>query len=264
MNELSRHIGRRIRQFRKLQGLTLQQMADQLNKSKATMSKYESGDIILDVETLSAVAGLLNISMSQLTDYRPEEEILQSDREGQDADTDASSGKVSPHETSAVSNPFFQADRFYFYYYDGRYRRIREGELRVLRQRSLTADGRCMECPVALSISSDTPMGRSNQEHYTGTVLYSDMLIRVDFLHQHNPLEKNQLTLFNPSGTLCEGLLSGITTVEQVPFACKCLFSLTPQDTSLTGGLLQRLTFTRRELQLLQKRNLLLADGSQF
>ena len=255
MNELSRHIGRRIRQFRKLQGLTLQQMADQLNKSKATMSKYESGDIILDVETLSAVAGLLKVSMSQLTDYRPEEEILQG------ADTVTSSEKVSPHETSS---PFFRAERFYFYYYDGRYRRIREGELRVLRQHSLTADGRCMESPAAISISEDTPMGRSSQEHYTGTVLYSDMLIRVDFLHQHNPLEKNQLTLFNPSGTLCDGLLSGITTVDRMPFACKCLFSLTPQDTSLTGGLLQRLTFTRRELQLLQKRNLLLADGSQF
>lgn len=249
MNELSCHIGRRIRQFRKLQGFTLQQMADQLNKSKATMSKYETGDIILDVETLNDIAALLQVSLSQLTDYRPEAEILPGD--GQDTEARP---EVSPGETFS---PFFQADRLYFYYYDGRYRRIKEGTIRIMRKGTES-------CPVTVSISTDTPMGRSSEEHYTGTAVYSDMLIRFDFTNQNQPLEKNQLSLFNPSDDLSEGLLSGISTVDQVPFACKCLVSLTAKDTSLTGGLLPQLTFTRRELQRLQKLNMMLADGNQY
>ncbi len=249
MNELSRHIGRRIRQFRKLQGFTLQQMAEQLNKSKATMSKYETGDIILDVETLYDIANLLQVSLSQLTDYRPEAEILP----GDDQDTEARP-EVSLNETSS---PFFQADRLFFYYYDGRYRRIKEGTIRIMRNGTDF-------CPVTLSVSTDTPMGRSSEEHYTGSAFYSDMLIRFDFSNQNQPLEKNQLSLFNPYEDLGVGLLSGISTVDQVPFACKCLVSLTPQDTSLTGGLLPHLTFTRRELQRLQKLNMMLTDGNQF
>lgn len=249
MNELSIHVGRRIRQFRKMQGFTLQYMADQLNKSKATMSKYETGDIILDVETLYSIANLLQVSMSQLTDYRPEERILQEDGENRE-----SSAEVSPDETSS---PLFLADHLFFYYYDGRYRRIKEGIIRIVRNGSAI-------CPVTVSVSAGTPMGRSSEEHYTGSVHYSDMLIRFDFINQHQSLEKNQLSVFNPADDVCEGLLSGISTVDQIPFACKCLISLTPQDTSLTGGLLPQLTFTKRELQRLQKLNMVLADSARF
>lgn len=252
MNELSRHIGSRIRQFRKMQGFTLQYMADQLNKSKATMSKYETGDIILDVETLYDIANLLQVSISQLTDRRPDGEILPDD--GENAEF---RGEVSSEETSSPSSPFFRSERLYFYYYDGRYRRIKEGIIRIMKNGTES-------CPVTVSVSAGTPMGRSSEEHYTGLAVYSDMLIRFDFTNQNQPLEKNQLSIFNPADSLCEGLLSGISTVDQVPFACKCLISLTPQDTSLTGGLMPHLAFTRRELQRLQKLNMMLADGNQL
>lgn len=252
MNELSCHIGRRIRQFRKMQGFTLQYMADQLNKSKATMSKYETGDIILDVETLYSIADLLQVSLSQLTDYRPEAEILPDGHE----DTEPRP-EVSLYETPGHTSPFFLSDQLYFYFYDGRYRRIKEGIIHIMRNGTES-------CPVTISVSAGTPMGRSSEEHYVGTAFYSSMLIRFDFTNQNLPLEKNQLSLFNPEEDFCEGLLSGISTVDQIPFACKCLISLTPQDTALTGGLLPRLTFTRRELQRLQKLNMLLTDGNQF
>ena len=257
MNQLSRHIGRRIRQFRKAQGLTLQQMADQLKKSKATMSKYETGDIILDIETLAAAADLLQVSISQLTDYRPEEEILMG---GQANPAE----EVSPDETHASfspkgQSPFFQADRLYFYYYDGRYRRLKEGTIRIHRQ-----DRSRLECSASAVIAAGTPMGRSSEEYYVGEVLYSEMTIRFTFKNQHNAAEQNMLYVFNPPDmpdALAEGLLSGLTTNEQIPCAYKCLVSLAPQDMDLAGSLKQRLTFTRRDLQLLQKRNMLLADS---
>lgn len=277
MNELSHHIGRRIRQFRRMQGLTLQQMAEQLNKSKATMSKYESGDIILDVETLSSIADLLQISISQLTDYRPEEKISPDYGIRHTDNT-----RVSPKETDQMTmnlmqpeqSPFFQANQLYFYYYDGRYRRLKQGSLRIHR-----TDPAALEHPVTAVISAGTPLGKQNEAYYIGTVTYSDMVIRFTFSNQQGGIEQNMLYLFNPpmladaahsremeSGEqhlLAEGLLSGLSIPDQIPCAFKCLVSLVPEDTNLTSPILQRLTFTRRELQRMQKLNMLLPD-SQF
>lgn len=49
MSELNKHIGKQIRMYRKVQGLTLQQLADLIHKSRASVSKYETGEITLDV-----------------------------------------------------------------------------------------------------------------------------------------------------------------------------------------------------------------------
>ena len=49
MGELAVHVGQKIRLFRKIQGLTVEQLAARIQKSKATVYKYESGQIPLDV-----------------------------------------------------------------------------------------------------------------------------------------------------------------------------------------------------------------------
>lgn len=53
MSRINEHIGGRIRMYRKARELTLQQLADLIHKSRASVSKYENGEITLDVETLS-------------------------------------------------------------------------------------------------------------------------------------------------------------------------------------------------------------------
>ncbi|MBQ8426942.1 MAG: helix-turn-helix domain-containing protein, partial [Clostridia bacterium] len=49
MSEISKHTGSRIRNFRKTRGLTLQQLADLIHKSRASISKYENGEITIDI-----------------------------------------------------------------------------------------------------------------------------------------------------------------------------------------------------------------------
>ncbi|WKL02973.1 helix-turn-helix transcriptional regulator [Paenibacillus amylolyticus] len=56
MNNINQEVGKKIRNFRKWRGLTIQQLADQIFKSKGTLSKYESGDITLDLVTLHHIA----------------------------------------------------------------------------------------------------------------------------------------------------------------------------------------------------------------
>lgn len=43
MSKVSEHIGGRIRMYRKAREMTLQQLADSIHKSRASVSKYENG-----------------------------------------------------------------------------------------------------------------------------------------------------------------------------------------------------------------------------
>ena len=64
---ISEEIGKKINIFRKKKGWTVQELGDAICKSKATVSKYEKGQISLDVDTLYDIAAALGVSPEQLT-----------------------------------------------------------------------------------------------------------------------------------------------------------------------------------------------------
>ena len=229
MNEFTCYVGNQIKSYRKAARLTLQQLGDAIHKSRATVCKYESGEISPDLETLYEISQILQVSPAQLTAIRP------------DIQHPFVFGVPAATETTDVpgrmqKNPFFQARRLYFYFYDGRCRRIKDGII----------DGN----------------GRSSETFYTGTVLYSDMLIRFSFVNQYNPLEEDLLYIFNPleRRSFTDGLLCGISSTDLMPCAFKCFITLKPQE--LTDNLQQHLLFTRAELQRWKKLNMLLIDNN--
>ena len=59
-------IGRLIAELRKKQGLTQQQLADKLNLSNKTISKWESGSGSPDISNLPVLAEALEISVDEL------------------------------------------------------------------------------------------------------------------------------------------------------------------------------------------------------
>ena len=58
MAQISHEIGKRIRAFRKARHMTLEEMAQILCKNKSTLSKYETGEIVLDIETIYEISDL--------------------------------------------------------------------------------------------------------------------------------------------------------------------------------------------------------------
>lgn len=66
MAQVSTLVGQKIRNFRKRKNLTLEEFGQRIYKSKATLSKYESGEIKLDVDTLYQIAGALDVQVNQL------------------------------------------------------------------------------------------------------------------------------------------------------------------------------------------------------
>lgn len=239
MSKITLHTGQRIRSFRKARGLTLQQLADLIHKSRATVSKYETGEITIDIETLFDISQVLEVELSQLTDYRPSKPL-----------------PPQPAPDSLGRSPFFQAEQLYFYFYDGRYNRLKDGVIHIHKD-----DGPGGDYRATLSISAVTPTGRSSEIYYSGKVVYSDMLIRFSFVNQYNTLEEDLLYIFNPLELrdFTEGLLCGISSADLMPCAFKCLVTLTPQ--APTDELKRHLLFTPKELRRWQKLNMLIVDN---
>ena len=52
MEDIKIEIGKKIRIYRKKQKMTLDELAAVIYKSKATVSKYEKGEISIDISTL--------------------------------------------------------------------------------------------------------------------------------------------------------------------------------------------------------------------
>lgn len=67
-----KHIGSRIKLYRKHQNLTLEELAYMIHKSTSTLWKYENGGVSIDILTLSDIANALGVEISQLTDFRAE------------------------------------------------------------------------------------------------------------------------------------------------------------------------------------------------
>ena len=209
MSEINVYVGAQIRKYRKACKLTIQELADAIHKSRATVCKYENGTISIDIETLYEISQVLQVSFSQLSSYLPTVE---------EKDTiEAPFGRKSP---------FFQAKRLYFYFYDGRYNRMKDGVINI-HEKEENGSYRA-----TLSICSVSGNGRSSESYYNGSVLYSDMLIRFSFVNQYNPLEEDLLYIFNPLEfrTHTDGLLCGISSADLMPCAFKCLVALEKQE----------------------------------
>lgn len=238
VEQVNLYVGAQIRRYRKNRQMTLQQLADRIHKSRASVSKYETGEVTLDIVTLTEIARVLEVQPGQLVDL-------------------PSAGEEIPQIPSASSgiSPFFQARRLYFYYYDGRYRGLKDGIIDI-RETKEAGDYEADLC-----VSSVNPSGRSRKLYYTGKVVYSDMLIRFSFVNRYNPLEEDLLYIFNPLELRDStgGLLCGISSADLMPCAFKCLVTLRPQEQ--TEEFKKRLLITRRELQQWQKLNMLMVDN---
>ena len=239
MNEINIYIGGQIRKYRKANGMTLQQLADVIHKSRATVCKYENGEISIDIATLYEISQALQVSFGQLTSYQP-------------------TLPPSPPPTVGTlqRSPFFQAKRLYFYFYDGRYNRLKDGIINIYDK---SENGTTYDA--TFSLCSVSGNGRSGEAYYTGTVLYSDMLIRFSFVNTLNPLEEDLLYIFNPleRRDYTDGLLCGISSADFMPCAFRCLVTLTPQP--LDENLRKKLLFSSKEIQRWAKLNMLTVDN---
>lgn len=237
--DINKKVGETIRNCRKMARMTIQELADVIHKSRATVSKYENGEIVLDIQTLYEISKALSVPLNHFTHFP----------------TERKSVPQVPKSPSGKS-PFFYAKELNFYFYDGRQDRIKSGLIHIFERPEKPG-----KYGASLLLTGISDSGKTSEIFYSGKVVYSDVLIRFSFVNQYNSLEEDLLYIFNPLDIRDStyGLLCGISSSDFMPCAFKCLVSLTPME--FTSELKKELLFTKKELKKWKEMNMLLVDN---
>ena len=232
MKEVSIHVGKRIRLYRKMKNLTIEAFAGMINKSKATVSKYENGDISIDIETLFSIADALEISVNQLVDYENPAALNETDG---NALIKRKTGKT----------------RYYLYFYDGRRGRIVKNIIEVqgvgengTYNANFYADledySNCYNCKFL----------------YHGTMRKFDAFTNFNFENQNNKVEQVFMYAINSftHNSRMVGMLSGLSTQPILPASFK--FLLSPDIMEENDEMKEQLVFTKEDIKQIKKMNM--------
>ena len=64
--DIQKYVGENIKKIRQARGLSLEEVAARIYKSKSTVSKYEKGTIAIDIATLKDISIALDVHPAQL------------------------------------------------------------------------------------------------------------------------------------------------------------------------------------------------------
>lgn len=224
MNQIAVSVGSRIRLYRQMKKYTIATLADMIHKSKSTLSKYENGEITIDVETLYEIASALEIRMEQLLDCQPAARPAGGKKE----------------------EGFFPERRIYVYFYDGRRGKI---------IRNLLETGAGATATLYNDIPDfDHPEACRNL--YFGTVDYFDTITNFSLDSQSNRIERLTLCAANPfdRGEQVLGMLSGLSRYPMLPVSIKCVLS--PKPLPEDEEMLQKLILSQKDVKLIRSLNM--------
>lgn len=215
MSVITEEIGQRIRQFRQGRRMTLDELASAVHKSRATLSKYERGEISMDIETLYDIARALNVRTEQLLCVEAE------DRQ----------------QLREVGPAFFQGlSRFYCYHFDGRNGKLTRSVFDIFSPIEVN------RYKIAMYMNCDTLGNYQRCENtYWGYIEHFDALSLIELTNQDNPMEKASLQVlasFLDAETKW-ALWNGVSSRPLMPVAVKMLLSKKPldEDAALTARL---------------------------
>lgn len=229
MGDLAHRVGLRIRSFRRMRGLSVEQLAARIEKSKATVYKYESGQIPVDVDTLSDISAALQMDASFFFDQPV---LKRSGRPG-------------------IS--FFDSNRLYAYYYDGRIKRV----VRSLLAFRPGPEGEIDHASFYMNLT-DFEKPETSRYIYSGNFSSHETVSYFIFENLTLPIETLVIELLHPFRTslISWGVFLGMSDSPMTPMATKILVSKAPlTDEELAS---YPLRFTKEELKDIREKNALL------
>ena len=235
MSSFSYHVGQRIKKYRKSRGYTIEQFSAMINKSKATLSKYENGSITIDVETLYDISKALDVDLKCFVDYQP---------------------PVFHSEPVLPQNFYFSHPRAYMYYYDGRVRQL----VRSLLCFSPSTSGNTIDVMLYHGVESFQNPDRC-QHLFTGEMKPYDTITHMVMSNQINEAEKMYICLLNPMHNHMPaiGMLSGIgSSPFFAPIAIKCVISREPMEEN--EQLINSVKLDKDEYHLLKYYNMMVIN----
>lgn len=227
MSEVNQEVGKRIKRFRKSKGITIETLGKAIFKSKGTVSKYEKGDIAIDLVTLYAIAEELNIRIEQLLP------VVKNERQSL---------------ANEMPSTFFKnATRYYAYSFDGRDNTLSRSVIDILDK---TVENKYttmlyMNVPdlEAYQICENTYIGHT--EHY-------DTLTKMLLINQATPIESISLNILASFAEADQkwALMSGVSFRPFMPIACKMLLSKVPLEED--KALIEKLKISKEDYRLMK------------
>lgn len=235
MENVSVIIGQTIRKCRQNKKLSQAELAERISKSKSTLSKYESGEISVDVETLFEIAEALEVSLSFFS-----EAVMQR----QEREHFADEIRGIPH--------FFRRKMAYMYFFDGR-----NGSV----NRSVLTIGAPLEEKSGYYRATLYMNVKSYEEYYfcensySGHIEFHQVLTGLYMVHQGTDLEHLQIVIpENFADTDRKwGAFSGVSFRPVEPAMTKVLF--TKEPLKLTPELIQELKFNKADFKHMRDTN---------
>lgn len=232
MTEISIQTGRRIRAFRKKRKMTLNDLSRIIHKSKSTVSKYETGEIALDIETLQEIAEALQLHAEQLL-YSPRRKAAVS-RTGR-----------SPAFFSGLS-------QFYGYLFDGRSNSVISCVFDILSE----TDTNRYKIMMYMNYS-DFSDYKNCENTYWGYIEHYDAMSHISLTNQDTPMEQASVQIlasYLESDTKW-GLFNGFSSRPMMPVAAKMLLSR--ERLREDADLVKKLKISRDDIRLLKLYNML-------
>lgn len=233
MSRIDVEVGSKIRQMRQSRRMTQDELATAIHKSRATLSKYESGDISIDLNTLYDLSDAFGIHPEQLLYLRTIE-------------TSTAQPELQP--------AFFKGlTRFYGYYYDGRDGKLNRSVFDVFSQTDVG------QYRIALYMNySEFDHYQQAENIYWGTMQHFDSMTLITLKHQNNPMERASLQVlasFLDVDTRW-GLWNGVSSRPLMPVALKFLLSKRPLPENAT--LLHELKLSKEDIRRMKYYNMFL------
>lgn len=235
MSQIQLTIGQKIKEYRKVYNMTLKELADKINKSKSTLSKYESGEVSIDIETLLQISDALGIHIFQLLE--PISKITH----------------ISP---SVKKNNFFpETSQIHIYYYDGRNNRIRHGIIKMFHDTGTNSR------QIILHNNIGERERRQGIEYFCNGEMTSYDTFTIFSFEQRNGIGNAYIYAYNPFGStsMVNGILVGIFKNPIAPGAMKVILS--SEEISEQEKLSQQLTFTKEDYKNFKKINMMIIDN---
>lgn len=229
MDNIPLVIGSRIRLYRQAKKISLSELSERIHKSKSTLSKYENGEISMDVTTLFDVAQALGVAPTQLvavsTDNKEKKKV----------------------EISGVR-------RKYMYIFDGKTNKITHSVLEIYENGE-------EHQPVTLFYNTPSfDKYDKCKALYYGMVYEHDYVTNYSLQNQSNEMESVFMCTVKPF-ELSErriGLISGISARNLLPVCCKFVLADTilKEDDELKSTLM----LSKEDLRLIKRFNMFVID----
>lgn len=229
--DISQETGNYIRYYRKQKQITLDQLAERICKSKSCLSKYENGQIAVDLPTLYDIAEALDVRVTQLL-YLPEKK------------TNACMGTVPAF--------FAGLDHFYVYYYDGRSNSILGSVVDILEE----AERGNFHVHMYMNVK-DYEHYQLCENVYDGMMTHFDTLSLLVMQNQDMEMDHYQIGVPSPymNAPVKWGLAFGISSRPLMPTSTKVLLAKTIQKK--TPELEKNLRLSKEDIRLMKMYNML-------